>query len=454
MDPDSYDVSDTPNTSFLSIDPDSSVNPDKSSDTLSSPLYSISSHPKNSLRSTVVSYVCTTVGAGIISLPLALAEAGWVGVLIIAAVGLLCRQTADYLCAAMFVDELQPLSSYEDVGVAALGRPGKLLVSVFQNLTCYGVCCIFLIIAGGNVHALLPGVLSMHAWVLILGCALVPVSWLKTVKEIKLLAWFGLFASLMVGGVIVLKGLQTAAERSSSVSYDALRLSGFSTCINVAMFSLGSHAVIPNQVNEMHDARHSYRRFTTAAYLLISSIYILVAVCGYAGYGSACLDNVLNNIDPPTADQRTHVLTLTARAFISLHVLLAYPLPLNPVCLSLEHAVGITRMPSARQHLPRIAVRSALVFGSIFIASVVPYFGSILSLVSALSIIATAIVLPVIFYYLLYRQRRVISVREKAGMAAIVAIGIAACIIGVYYAVTGLVQEVEANPSPFDHYWG
>ena len=216
-------------------------------------------HKKNSMRSTVISYVCTTVGAGIISLPLALAEAGWLGVFLIALISVVCVQTGNWLIACMYCQD-ETLTSYEAIGVAAMGKSGKALVVLFQNVTLYGVCCIFLIIAGGNLSALIPA-LSMHAWVLVVGCVLIPVSWLKTVKEIKPLAYFGLFASLLVGLVIVLKGLQTAATTTTDASgqpivHDYLRWSGVSTCINIVVFSLGSHAVMPNQVRPRHTHPH------------------------------------------------------------------------------------------------------------------------------------------------------------------------------------------------------
>ena len=206
----------------------------------------------------------------------------------------------------------------------------------------------------------------------------------------------------------------------------------------------------------MGHAQRDYKKFTASAYVLIASIYIVVAACGYAGYGRNTADNVLNSIDGPDADHRTHVLTQVARFFIAAHVLLAYPLPLNPVSLFAEDQLHISQLqPDSKQLVPRIVLRTLLVGGTIIVASIVPYFGSILSLVSALSIIAVAFVLPPIFYYQLHRhQDGGVSRTEMAKMAVIVVVGIGACIIGVYYAVSGLVADIRANPSPFENYWG
>ena len=206
----------------------------------------------------------------------------------------------------------------------------------------------------------------------------------------------------------------------------------------------------------MRHAARDYKKFTVRSYALIGSIYILVAACGYAGYGRHTADNVLNSIDGPDASHRTHVLTLIARFFIAAHVLLAYPLPLNPVSLFAEDQLRISQLePESKQLVPRIVLRTLLVVGTMFVASVVPYFGSILSLVSAMSIIAAAFILPPIFYYQLHRHREGgVGRTELVKMVVIVVVGIGACVIGVYFAISGLVADIRANPSPFENYWG
>ena len=206
----------------------------------------------------------------------------------------------------------------------------------------------------------------------------------------------------------------------------------------------------------MRHAARDYPRFTSYAYLLISSIYILVAGSGYAGYGRDSADNILNSIDGPGVEHKTHILVQVARFFITIHVILAYPLPLNPVSLFVEDHLGVSQLdPPSKQLLPRIVLRSVLVVGTMFIASIVPYFGSILSLVSALSIIAVAFVLPPVFYYLLHKDKEGgVSQLEMVKMAVVVVVGMAACVIGVYFAVTGLVADIRDNPSPFENYWG
>lgn len=58
--------------------------------------------PKTGVVGSVFSYVCTCVGAGVISLPGALEQVGWLGLLVMAIIAIGCNHTAKYLIACMF----------------------------------------------------------------------------------------------------------------------------------------------------------------------------------------------------------------------------------------------------------------------------------------------------------------------------------------------------------------
>ena len=395
----------------------------------------------NSLAATVVSFVCTTVGAGILSLPYALTYAGWSGILLIVIVAAGCNYTARLLVACMFAIPGRRLRTYEDIGEAALGRIGRPLVAVFQLVTLFGVCCIFLILIGGNMRHITADVLpwiNYHLWTLIFGVALISVSWLKAMKEIAALAFLGLFASVVVAAVVCVNGIVHIADGTAADDTTAFDVNGISVAINIVVFSFGGHSVIPSQVNEMIDAPTLYPRFTLVSYSLISSIYIAVAAAGYVAYGSQTADNVLNNIDTVGA---AAVIAKIARAVIVVHICTAYPLPLYPIAKFFEAAFAIDQMTAAREATARIVMRTCIVVASIFVALVVPFFGDILSLVSALSIIVIAFVFPPIFYYRLHQQHTAASL---ALMLTVAVLGVGASVIGIYYALTGLITDIRA----------
>ena len=132
-------------------------------------------HAKTSLPSSIFAYLCTCVGAGILSYPSALQFCGWFGIFIIAFTSVAATITANYLIACMFAIPGKRLKTYEDIGEAAMGVKGRRMVAFFQTITLFGVCTIFLILMGGNMNTLVSQ-LTLHDWVFIFGACLIPVS--------------------------------------------------------------------------------------------------------------------------------------------------------------------------------------------------------------------------------------------------------------------------------------
>jgi len=102
----------------------------------------------------------------------------------------------------------------------------------------------------------------------------------------------------------------------------------------------------------------------------------------------------------------------------------------------------------------RVVTRTILVFLTIFIASVVPFFGDFLSLISALSTVLTAFVFPPVFYYVLttrYATRP--PTFELVFMAVVVIVGVLSCVAGVYYAVLALIDDFENGGDPFENFF-
>jgi amino acid permease len=399
------------------------------------------------LLSFSVSYLCTCVGAGVLSLPGALQYSGWVGLILMALVAVLCNITAKYLSACQFARPGQMLRTYEDIGEQALGIWGRRIVAFFQIITLFGVCTIFLILIGGNMNTLV-GQLSLHDWIFIFAALLIPIAWLKTMNEVSVLALFGVIASLYVAAVVVIKGFLRAAdpEGGATIHYDVVNWNGLSNAINIIVFSFGGHSVLPNIISHVQQPKKNYAKVTTYSYFLIAVIYMLTAAGGYAGWGVDTQDKILDNMNDSSP------VVKAAYAFITAHVVLAYPIPLNPISLALEDWLGTNKKTGKSELASRIVGRTILVLLTVLVASVVPYFGDILSLVSALSIVVVAFVLPPWFYYLLH-PHKTFTTFELATMIFIVVFGVLSSGIGIYYAIKDLVHDVKNNPNPFDNYF-
>eukprot|EP00808_Paulinella_micropora_P016212 g50957.t1 len=401
------------------------------------------------------SLVCACAGAGIISLPGALRGMGWLGLVVLLLVALMAIFSAKLLvqCQTMTGERL---SSYEAIGMAVHGRVGYLLVITLQNVTLLGVNTVFLIIIGENMNHLVP-CLSLHEWVLVFGLAVLPPSCLKSFHEISFLAVVGALASLVAGGIIMAQGVMSGLSRSdiASASSPAPRPSytllgsaaSFSLGFNVLVFSFGFHSILPALADSMQNIQH-FPWVANIALCLIGVFYSLVASLGYWGYGDDTQDNILNNFSTGS------ISVSVALIAIVLHTTLAYPIVQQPVAKSIQRALAIDRLEGRAELLARLPVRTVLVFSTVLLASVVPYLGDMIGLISALSVSAASFVLPPWFYLSLSRRgNRPVSFLRYVFCVCNMLVGLLGSVLGLFYGVQALVVDIRDVGNPFSNYF-
>jgi len=142
--------------------------------------------------SAVWNIVCTIAGVGILSLPKAMADGGWVATIVLVLSAVIADYTGKLLIEAMYAgrDGTRLAGGFPEIGYAAYGNTGYYLVQFFHKTTLVGVCTLFLILAGDYVNSIIhyfagQYVLSPTLWSLFIGVVVwVPLVTLKTVKEV------------------------------------------------------------------------------------------------------------------------------------------------------------------------------------------------------------------------------------------------------------------------------
>lgn len=113
-------------------------------------------------------------------------ESGWSGLFLV----LLCAFINSYT-GKLVIKCLRPpagarLTSYSDIGYAAFGPVGRVIVDLFCNLMMLGVVSVYLILAGMNLSQILGG--SRRIWIVICGSGvLVPYLAFRSLKEVAVL---------------------------------------------------------------------------------------------------------------------------------------------------------------------------------------------------------------------------------------------------------------------------
>ncbi|KAA0199942.1 hypothetical protein HAZT_HAZT010034 [Hyalella azteca] len=227
---------------------------------------------------------------------------------------------------------------YPSIGYEALGRPGKLLVVVAQNLTLVGVTTVFLILSGDILQALLgehaPLVFSSHCYcTLLVGGLLVPLSWLGTPKDFWPTAIVAMATTIIAVFVVVIKLIVDAptieVKENNGTSFRSFFL-GFGTIL----FSFGGAATFPTIQNDMKD-RSKFPQSVAIAFLVLLLMYVPISTVGYAVVGEEVPGNILRAVSGYAVQ--------VTQALVLLHLLTAYVILVNPVTQGLEEALNIPR---------------------------------------------------------------------------------------------------------------
>ncbi|EHA8588185.1 putative Amino acid transporter AVT1A [Cocos nucifera] len=93
-------------------------------------------------------------GLGMLSIPYALSQGGWLSLILLFVTAVICCYTGLLLQRCMDSNVL--VKTYPDIGELAFGRKGRLIVATFMYLELYLVAIEFLILEGDNLEKLFP----------------------------------------------------------------------------------------------------------------------------------------------------------------------------------------------------------------------------------------------------------------------------------------------------------
>ncbi|KAF4731387.1 hypothetical protein FOZ62_027032 [Perkinsus olseni] len=244
-------------------------------------------HGMTTMRA-AASLVMTAVGLGVLSMPRAFARVGWLG-------GFFCLfascVVSGYCCIifwrALSLDPEargRPMASFEEVGRKSFGRLGVTVCGFLVNILLVCVCAALLVVMGESFLAL-TGALSRRAWISICGVINMPLSWIKHMKDVGLVAAIGELIS------------QEAPAESELFPKNMLYfLYSFDTFL--LSFTVG--VTQPMIVAGMNSPTH-FPKALALAFTFILVVYVVVSYVGYAAYGRVLDrdDSIILALCPP-----------------------------------------------------------------------------------------------------------------------------------------------------------
>ncbi|MED6140208.1 hypothetical protein PIB30_090978, partial [Stylosanthes scabra] len=365
-------------------------------------------------------------GIGLLTIPYAIKEGGWLSLTILVLFAVICCYTGILLKRCL---ESNPgLKTYPDIGQAAFGVAGRLVIAAasveFITLMSDNLSSLF-----PNVHIKVGGiVLETHVFFAITAALLVlPTVWLRNLSLLSFISAGGIFATIMVTLCLFWVGLFDRV--GSTPGGKLLDLENISVSVGLYGFGFAGHAVFPNVYSSMQDPS----RFPSVLYLSFTFclfMYMSVGAVGYLTFGDSVESQFTLNMPKELYSSKIATWTTVVTP------LAKYALTILPIALSIEELIPKNKL---RCHSTAIVIRTCLVISSLIVALSIPYFGALMALIGAFMSMFVALIYPCACYLKLHSGR--LSKLEITNCVLIIIVAVISSIVGTYSALLRIAND-------------
>ncbi|KAJ3069742.1 hypothetical protein HDU98_007198 [Podochytrium sp. JEL0797] len=399
----------------------------------------------NSVPEAIYHIICVVAGSGVLQLPYALSQSGWIGVGIIVFAAFANNYAGTLLIKCLYANSARGvntgrrLDGFSHIGLKAFGRPGELLVELFTDAMLLGVPIVYFILTGMNLEFLF-GTFSMKVWMIISATLiLIPFLIFKTLKDIAIFSAFGVFATLVVIGTVFFSSIRDIPINYGVVTHKVIDFSQFASALGSISFSYSGNFIYPEIESSMAEPQ-KFKLVLSLSMVIISAMYLVTAVIAYAAYGNLTDSPILNNLPPG-------LVANSAVFLITLHILFALPILVTSFSLAVERRLDLSSLANGhtdRETHFRYALRCGMMVVIVGLAMAIPFFKDFMTLLGALANTALIFVFPVVFDFKLFGfYNRTLF--ERAFGILIVVVGVFGGVVGGYEAVVALLNDINGT---------
>ncbi|KAG7565712.1 Amino acid transporter transmembrane domain [Arabidopsis suecica] len=406
----------------------------------------------SSFGQAVLNGVNVLCGVGILSTPYAVKEGGWLGLIILFAFGILCFYTG--LLLRYCLDSHPDVQTYPDIGHAAFGSTGRILVSVILYMELYAMSVEYIILEGDNLSSMFPNAsLSIggfhldapRLFALLTTLAVLPTVWLRDLSVLSYISAGGVIASVLVVLCLFWVGLVDDVGIHSKGT--PLNLATLPVSVGLYGYCYSGHGVFPNIYTSMAKPSQ-FPAVLLASFGICTLMYAGVAVMGYSMFGESTESQFTLNLPQDLVASKIALWTTVVNPFtkypfsrnIQRLFKSTYALTLSPVAMSLEELIPSNH---GKSRFYSIAIRSALAFSTLLVGLAIPFFGLVMSLIgSFLTMLITLILPPACFLSIL---RRKVTPTQVTICILIMTVGAVCSVIGTYSALAEIIEKLNTK---------
>ena len=395
------------------------------------------------------------LGMGVLSLPFALKCSGWaIGLALLVFLTVLTNYTGKLLGRILSTDA--SIRSFPDIGYAAFGSVGRLVISITFFGELLAACGMYMILCVDNLDKLFPS-MPRTELVLIFTAIVLPTTWTTKLSFLSYFSIIGVVASWFLLFVLIYHGASTGRLTDPAPTQVYTSMSEWPIGIGLIMVGFAGHAAFPSVYGSLK-TKSSYGRVLDASYIIVAIANVLIAVTGYLCYGRDTNQEItINMLQDIKAGVGSPWLVKAATWMIVVNPLTKFALTLNPVALNVETWIleCMARRRSKEDEytsldggdsdheqedaqgggsclstMYRIILRTLLTGVAVGLAVGVPHFARVVSFVGALFSFSVSGIYPPLCYLAIFKNH--ISPSERVLNVGIAALCIVLAAGGTY----------------------
>ncbi|XP_019158193.1 PREDICTED: vacuolar amino acid transporter 1-like [Ipomoea nil] len=389
----------------------------------------------------------TLSGVGLLSVPYALSEGGWLCLIIMLLIAISCFFTGLLIQKCMdSSSEINTNSTYPDIGERAFGNKGRWLISTFMCLELYLVAVEFLILEGDNLEKLFPyayvhlGKLKLgakQAFVLLVALVILPTTWLRNLGLLAYVSAGGVLATLVVVGCTLWIGAVDGVgfhEKGEMLG----SLGGVMRALSLCSFCYAGHSIIPPLRNSMRD-KTQFSKVLIFGFAVSTLTYGSMAILGNLMYGQHLHSQVTLNFPTNKTSSKVAIYTTVVNPITK------YAIIVTPVATTVEdgiQALSRRRWDNNVAVIIMLTARTCLVISTVVVALTVPLFGPILAFVGAFLNVTLSFLFPCACYLKINAGARRFGI-ELCIILMILGLGSLIFVVGTYISIRDIIRGMS-----------